>query len=232
MLDLSILFDLGIELDDVAQERLMHFHALLMEHNERMDLTTVPEAEMPLRHYADSLLVLKYGLISQQARLIDVGSGAGFPGLPLAIARPDLQVSLLESRRKRCEFLQTVIDDLALANVQVLCGRAEDLALPPHREAYDVAVARAVAPLNLLAEYLLPYARIGGRALCWKGPAVQEEVQAGRIAAQTLGGSLGKLIDLGIPGRSHYVQVIEKKRRTPPLYPRKAGLPAKQPLGV
>lgn len=231
MLDLQILSELGIPLSEQAEAGLQRYHSLLMAHNAWMDLTNVPEEEMPLRHYADSLLASKAGLLPQGASIIDVGSGAGFPGLPLAIARPDLQVSLLESKQKRCVFLQTVVDALQLGNVSVLCGRAEDLARTAHREAYDLAVARAVAPLNLLAEYLLPFVRPGGSALCWKGPAVYEEQAAGQQAAQLLGGSLGELVDLQIAGRSHYIQVIKKRRATPRKYPRKAGTPAKEPLG-
>jgi len=232
MLDFAVLESLGIALDRQAKERLAAFHRLLMEHNERMDLTTVPEEEMTIRHYADSLLVLNHDLIPPNARVIDVGTGAGFPGLPLAIARADIKVSLLESKQKRCAFLQAVIDELQLKNATVLCGRAEDLALPPRREAYDRALARAVAPLNQLSEYLLPYVRVGGKALCWKGPAVHTETAAGGAAAKLLGGRLGALVDLNIPGRSHFIQVIEKTRPTPARFPRKAGTAAKEPLGI
>ena len=232
MLDFKSLADLGIILDAQMEAQLAAFHQLLLEHNERMDLTNVPEADMTIRHYADSLLVLKHNLIIQNARLIDIGTGAGFPGLPLAVARRDVQVVLLESKQKRCAFLQTVITALGLTNATVLCARAEDLAVPPHREHYDVAMARAVAPLNELAEYLLPYVRISGQALCWKGPAVTEELASGRFASAELGGKLEQLVSLEIPGRSHYIQVIRKLRPTPKKYPRKAGMPAKFPLGT
>jgi 16S rRNA (guanine527-N7)-methyltransferase len=232
VLDFHLLADLGISLDAQMEAQLKTFHQLLLEHNERMDLTNVPETDMTIRHYADSLLVLKHHLIPQNTKLIDVGTGAGFPGLPLAIARRDVQVALLESKQKRCAFLHTVITALGLTNATVLCARAEDLAVPPHRNHYDVAMARAVAPLNELAEYLLPYVRIGGQALCWKGPAVKNELDSGRIASMELGGRLEQLVSLEIPGRSHYIQVIRKLRPTPKKYPRKAGMPAKFPLGI
>lgn len=232
MPDFELLSELKIELNEKARERLSAYHALLVKNNERMDLTKVPEEEMTLRHYADSLLVLNAGLIPQAAHLIDVGTGAGFPGLPLAIAREDIKVTLLESKQKRCAFLQEVIDALELKNARVLCGRAEDLAAGANREMYDIAAARAVASLSTLAEYLLPYVRVGGKALCWKGPAVNDELQSGRKAAKLLGGKLGNLVDLGLPGRSSYVQVIKKFSETPKKYPRKAGMPALKPLGA
>ena len=159
--DLRALLAQGnIVLTDEAQERLLAYHRLLLEWNARMDLTNVPEEEMALRHYADSLLPLaRKEWFPDGARLIDVGTGAGFPGMPLAIARPDLKVTLLDSQRKRCDFLSAVCDELKLPNVTVLHARAEDGARGALREQMDVAVARAVAPLNVLAEYLLPYVR-------------------------------------------------------------------------
>ena len=232
MPDFVMLADLGIVLTEEMKTQLTAYHQLLLLHNARMDLTNVPEAEMTLRHYADSLLVLRQSLIQEGDRIIDVGTGAGFPGLPLGIARPDCRISLLESKQKRCDFLETVVSELGLKNVQILRGRAEDYAKPPHREAYELAVARAVAPLNLLLEYLLPYVKVGGAALCWKGPAVYEEQEAGQRAAQLLGGQLGEVIDLKMPGRSHLVQVVRKVKPSHKKYPRKAGAPGKDPLGL
>lgn len=232
MPDFAALADLGIALTDKMKSQLAAYHRLLLHHNARMDLTNVPEGEMSLRHYADSLLVLQHGLIPEGATIIDVGTGAGFPGLPLGIARPDCSISLLESKQKRCDFLEAVVSELGLKNVQILRGRAEDYAIPPHREAYELAVARAVAPLNLLLEYLLPYVAVGGKALCWKGPAVYEEQEAGQRAAKLLGGQLGEVIDLQMPGRSHFIQVVEKLHPSHKKYPRKAGVPGKSPLGI
>ncbi len=209
----DILRPAGIAPDALALDRLRAYHALLLEWNSRMDLTNVPEAEMALRHYGDSLLPLLRGeWFPQSAQLIDVGTGAGFPGLPLAIARPDLRVTLLDSQRKRC-------------------ARAEDAARTELREGFDLAVARAVAPLNVLCEYLLPFVRPGGRALCWKGPAVREELAAGERAARLLSAKAEPLFRLPIEGREHYVQPFLKTGKTARQYPRKSGTPSKEPLG-
>lgn len=222
----------NVALDDKACEGLEAYHALLLEWNARMDLTNVPEEEMALRHYGDSLLPLGQGpWFIPGAKVIDVGTGAGFPGLPLAIARRDLQVMLLDSQRKRCDFLNAVVERLGLSNVTVLHARAEDAARTALREQMDLAVARAVAPLNVLAEYLLPFVRVGGYALCWKGPAVAGERTEGGAAAQMLGAEEAGLIRLPIEGREHYLQAYRKTEKTVRRYPRKSGTPSREPLG-
>ncbi|MBQ7455373.1 MAG: 16S rRNA (guanine(527)-N(7))-methyltransferase RsmG [Clostridia bacterium] len=222
----------GVKLDARAFQDLEAYHALLLEWNARMDLTNVPEEEMPLRHYADSLLPLaRADWFPQGAKIIDVGTGAGFPGLMLAIARRDLRVTLLDSQRKRCDFLQAAVEKLALDNVTVLHARAEDAARGALRETMDAAVARAVAPLNVLCEYLLPFVRVGGRALCWKGPAVKDELAEGQRACRVLGAEAEALVRLPIEGREHYVQPFLKTEKTARQYPRKSGTPAKEPLG-
>lgn len=223
----------NITLDEQAQQKLAAYHRILLEWNACMDLTNVPEEEMPLRHYADSLLPLaRSEWFPKGARLIDVGTGAGFPGMPLAIARPDMQVTLLDSQRKRCDFLHAVQQDLGLENVIVLHARAEDGARGDLREQLDIAVARAVAPLNVLCEYLLPYVRVGGRMLCWKGPAVRDEMAAGERACKMLGGRAEGLYRLPIDGREHYVHSAVKETQTARRYPRKSGTPTKDPLGI
>lgn len=226
----------GIPFDPELPEKLLRYHALLMDWNTRMDLTAVTdEAEMMDRHYVDSLMALRFGLIPRKGRIIDVGTGAGFPGMPLALACPDVQVTLMDAQQKRLTFLQAVIDELQLRNVTLVHSRAEDGArLPLHREQYDLAVARAVAPLAVLAEYLLPYVRVGGSALCWKGPALQEEMQQGRRAAHLLGGKVEEPISCEFPGRAwqHLLLPIQKKEKTARQYPRKAGTPGKSPLGA
>ena len=228
----AILRNGGVELDGMACERLAAYHALLLEWNGRMDLTNVPEDEMPLRHYGDSLLpLMRAEWFPAAARLIDVGTGAGFPGLPLAIARPELTVTLLDSQRKRCDFLTAVTEKLELDSVTVLHARAEDAARGDLRERFDLAVARAVAPLSVLCEYLLPFVRVGGRALCWKGPAVRDELAAGEKAAALLGAESEPLLRLPIEGREHYVQPFLKTQKTVRRYPRKSGTPSREPLG-
>lgn len=226
----------GIPFDPELPEKLLRYHALLMDWNTRMDLTAVTdEAEMMDRHYVDSLMALRFGLIPRRGRIIDVGTGAGFPGMPLALACPDVQVTLMDAQQKRLTFLQAVMDELQVRNVTLVHSRAEDGArLPLHREQYDLAVARAVAPLAVLAEYLLPYVRVGGSALCWKGPALQEEIQQGRRAAHLLGGKVEEPISCEFPGRAwqHLLLPIQKKEKTARQYPRKAGTPGKSPLGA
>ncbi len=216
--------------------KLLRYHALLLDWNTRMDLTAVTdEDEMMDRHYVDSLSALSVpGLIPDAGSLIDVGTGAGFPGLPLALACPNLRVTLMDAQQKRLNFLQAVIDELDVRNVTLVHARAEDGAqFPQHREKYDVAVARAVASLAVLSEYLLPYVRVGGKALCWKGPALADEMQQGRRAAYLLGGKVEEAIPVTFPGREwqHLLLPIRKTAKTARQYPRKAGTPSKAPLG-
>lgn len=226
----------GLPADERLAMQLTRYHELLTEWNTRLDLTAVlEEDEMVDRHYMDSLMALTVpGLIPETGRLIDVGTGAGLPGLPLALARPSLQVTLMDAQQKRLNFLQAVIDDLQLTNVTLIHARAEDGARDSAlREQFDVAAARAVAPLAVLAEYLLPFVRVGGRALCWKGPAVAEEMEQGRRAAFLVGGHVEDAIAYALPGRDwkHTLLPIEKRTKTARQYPRKAGMPSKKPLG-
>ena len=222
----------GISLDAEAVSRLNRYHEMLLDWNTRMDLTSVTEQDMAARHFVDSLLPLtREELLPSGIRLIDVGTGAGFPGLALAAARPDITVTLLEAQGKRCQFLNAVIDDLHLDNVKVIQDRAEVLGQnPDHREQYDRAVARAVAPLNVLCEYLLPFVKMGGYALCWKGPAAVEEGADGAFAAEKLGGRLEPFIEMPQQDTRHVLVPVFKIEKTLPQYPRKNGIPAKRPL--
>jgi len=223
---------LSIHEDRIGQ--LEKYHALLLEWNEKMDLTSVSKEDMAARHFLDSLLPLREaGLFPEGCSLIDVGTGAGFPGLPLAIARPDMHVTLLEAQGKRCKFLSAVCQQLGLENVTVINNRAEVTGREEnHREQYDRAAARAVAPLNILCEYLLPFVKEGGSALCWKGPAVREEWVDGEAAAKALGASLCPALEMAVSGtETHHVLVkMDKFEKTLPQYPRKNGIPAKRPL--
>ena len=220
----------GLFIDDAAIVRLEKYLELLIEWNRQMDLTSVPEGEMAERHFADSLLpLLQEGLFPENCSVIDVGTGAGFPGLVLAATREDIRMTLLEAQQKRCIFLQAVCDALALKNVTIIHDRAETLGKnEAHREQYDRAVARAVAPMNVLCEYLLPFVQVGGMAVCWKGPQVETEKEDGNAAAHKLGGGDMRLISMGQGG--HVVACVEKTEKTLPQYPRKNGIPTKRPL--
>lgn len=227
----------GISFIPELPEKLGIYHELLLDWNERMDLTAVTEEdEMLDKHYIDSLMILTTSLTPEEgAAVIDVGTGAGFPGLPLALARPDLRVTLLDAQQKRLNFLQAVVEKLGAGNVTLVHDRAEDGARKPElRESFDMAVARAVAPLNVLSEYLLPYVKTGGKAVCWKGPGVADELNTGKKAAFLLGGKLCAPVPYRIPERDwqHSLLAIDKVSSTPKGYPRKAGTPKNKPLGV
>ena len=224
----------GIPLTAEQAEKFEVYHRMLAEANARFNLTRVPEdaAEAVDRNYLDCIAPLRAGLPAGVARAIDVGSGAGFPGIPLAICLPGVRFVLLDSLGKRVEFLRSVIDALGL-NAEALHLRAEDGARRPElREAFDLATARAVAPLNLLAEYLLPFVRVGGHMLAYKGPGLDAERAEAEFAFQTLGGRFARAEAVSIPGRdwNHCLAWIEKTAPTPERYPRKSGKPEKSPL--
>ncbi len=216
-------------------ERLEIYLALLKEWNSRMDLTaSLEDSEIIDRHLIDSLTVLKTAYAPENTRWIDVGTGAGFPGLVLAIARPDLDVTLLDAQRKRLHFLQSVIDAAGVSNAVTIHARAEEGARKKElREQFDFAAARAVAPLNVLCEYLLPYVKTGGCALCWKGPALRDELEAGRRAARLLGGRLEMPVPCPVYGQNweHMILPVRKTEKTAAAYPRKPGTPKAKPLG-
>lgn len=228
---------LGIGFDPAAPAKIARYHSLLTEWNQFMNLTGDTDFDSAIdRLYLDSLAPLAVeGAFPQGASMIDVGTGAGFPGLPLAIARPDLQVMLLDSLNKRLKFLAAVIEELGLTNVRLCHARAEDAGRDAaHREVYDRAVSRAVAPLPVLAELMLPMVRVGGEMLCYKGPAAQEEWQAGQKAAKLVGGGLLKQEPVVLPTQpdwAHCLVRCSKEQKTVRQYPRKAGTPSKEPLG-
>ena len=209
---------------------------MLQEWNNRMDLTAVQEeGEMLDRHFIDSLTVLRTDLIPINSCMIDVGTGAGFPGLVLALARPDIRVTLMDAQQKRLGFLQAVCGETGCTNAVTAHARAEDGAREKnHREQYDIAAARALAPLNVLCEYLLPFVKIGGHALCWKGPSLAEEIEQGRKASGILCGRLEMPVSCPVAGREweHRILPVLKIEKTAPAYPRKAGIPKAKPLGT
>lgn len=224
---------MGLGLTDRQAAQFERYHALLTEANGRMNLTRVPEdpAEAIDRNYLDCAAVLA-GAFPKIERAVDVGSGAGFPGVPLAILLPDTHFVLIDALAKRVEFLKGVIDALGL-NAEALHLRAEDAARKDElREAFDLAAARAVAPMNVLSEYLLPFVRVGGWALALKGPGLEDELNQAEAAIATLGGRLERVQPLPIPGRDwdHRAAWIAKAAPTPEKYPRRSGVVEKRPL--
>ena len=224
---------MGIAMSQTEAEQFERYHALLVEANARMNLTRVPDdpIEAADRNYLDSISVLSAAFPSAQ-NAVDVGSGAGFPGVPLAIMLPETHFVLLDSLGKRVDFLNSVIDALRL-NAEAVHLRAEDAAkLPNYREQFDLACARAVAPMNVLCEYLLPFLRVEGWMLALKGPSLEAELAQAGNALNTLGGVVTKTLALSIPGRDwdHRAVWIHKTAPTPDRYPRKAGTVEKKPL--
>lgn len=225
---------LGVPFDAAAVARFEAFHAILDEYNRKMDLTAVLEEDERIdRHDLDSVAPLSQGLLAPGAKVIDVGTGAGFPGMPLLILRPDLEMTFLDALGKRIAFLQDALARLGL-RAQAIHARAEDAArLAEHREAYDAAVSRAVAGAAVLQELTLPFVKPGGLAIAWKGPGVQEEMDAARRAAFVLGGRVRGVTPAPVPSReewAHCLLLTDKTGKTPKAYPRKAGTPGRKPL--
>ena len=224
---------LGLAMTEGQAAQFEKYHQMLTAANARMNLTRVPDdpREAVDRNYLDCIAVLAHDFPAAQAA-VDVGSGAGFPGVPLAIMRPDIRFTLIDSLGKRVEFLQSVIDALGL-NARALHLRAEDAGRNPDlRERFDLAAARAVAPMNTLCEYLLPFVAPGGHVIALKGPGLDEELREAAPAIALLGGEIEREIPLPIPGRDwdHRAVILRKISPTPEKYPRKAGQPEKKPL--
>jgi 16S rRNA (guanine527-N7)-methyltransferase len=225
---------LGLHLTKAQVDAFEWYAGALLDWNEKINLTAITAAgEIEVKHFVDSLTCLLAIDLRQGDRLIDIGTGAGFPGLPLKIIRPQLRVVLVEATAKKAAFCRHVVAGLSLEGVDVLHARAEDLGNDPsHREAYDWVVARAVASLPILAEYLLPLARIGGVAIAQKGETGPAEVHAAEAAIKHLGGHVRQLLPIELPtvAESRYLVLIDKVAATPDGYPRRPGVPAKRPL--
>ncbi len=224
----------GIRLSAKQVEQFSRFEALLLDYNARFNLTAIRDvASIRTRHFLDSLSLLQVLPASGALRVVDVGTGAGFPGLPLKIMLPALHLTLVESIGKKANFCQLVVEELGLADVQVLNTRAEELARQPeHREGYDYALARAVAAMPILAEYLLPLVKVSGKMVAQKGSSAHVEAQSAARAFNLLGASLERVIPVELPGVSdeRYLVVVRKTSPTPTAYPRPAGAPVKKPL--
>ena len=224
--------ELSIKLNEEQIQKFYTYMNLLMEWNEKINLTAITKPEeIILKHFVDCLTISKY--IETNSKLIDVGTGAGFPGIPLKIYRSDLKVTLVDSLNKRLNFLNEVINSLKLENIETIHARAEELGRNKgYREKFDIATSRAVANLSTLSEYLLPFIKVGGKCICMKGADIDGELNNAKKAIEVLGGKVvGKEV-FNLPqsdlGRS--IIVIEKTKNTPGKFPRKPGTPAKEPI--
>ena len=229
--------ELGLAVDAQTAEKLWKYNEMLADWNTRMNLIgpTDPDTAFE-RHFVDSLAPLGIaGVLPEGESLLDVGTGAGFPGMAIAIVRPQTPVTLLDSLEKRLAFLRAVAEELGLSNVRFVHARAEDAARQEElREGFACVTARAVAALPTLLEYLLPFARVGGRVVCYKGPQAADELAVGARAAALLGGDKPFLLDTLIPGHEdwrHCVVICRKREKTVRQYPRQAGTPGRKPLG-
>ena len=230
--------DLGITLTDRHLAAFETCYRELVEWNQQFNLTAITDRDGVLvRHFLDSLSCLKAlprAELATGARVIDVGTGAGFPGLPIKIVCPGMRLTLLESTGKKVSFLRHVVGALGLKGVEAIHGRAEELGLDlAHREQYDWALARAEAEMPTLAEYLLPLVRVGGAALAQKGEGAAAEVHSADAAIHTLGGRVRQLVPVELRGlaETRYLVVIDKVAATPERFPRRPGVPRKRPLG-
>ncbi|MCR4619020.1 MAG: 16S rRNA (guanine(527)-N(7))-methyltransferase RsmG [Lachnospiraceae bacterium] len=241
----KIVNDLGLNLTDEQYEQFIKYYELLVKWNEVMNLTAITEYdEVIVKHFADSLSLIKaidkevlvrgsFKEGGSKITVIDIGTGAGFPGIPLKIAFPNLQITLLDSLNKRVGFLNNVIEELGLKGIDALHGRAEDYAKKGQlRESFDVCVSRAVANLSTLSEYCLPYVKVGGCFIAYKSEKTAQEVDAAQNALDKLGGKLISCEEFNLPGTDLFRTMVKinKEKTTPGKYPRKAGTPSKEPL--
>ena len=223
---------MDIEFNDNQLNQFYNYMNLLLEWNEKINLTAITEPEdIILKHFIDSLTISKY--IKTNGKLADVGTGAGFPGIPLKIYRPDIEVVLVDSLNKRINFLNEVISCLELKNIYTIHSRIEDFGKDvKYREKFDYVTARAVANVTVLSEYLIPIAKINGNCIYMKGNEIEEELNNGKNAINILGGKIIKVDEFTLPNTDilRNVIIINKIKNTPNKYPRKAGIPAKEPL--
>ncbi len=221
-----------IELSNQQLEQFYLYMNLLLEWNGKINLTAITDPkEIILKHFIDSITIAPY--LKNAQSILDIGTGAGFPGIPLAILENSKDFVLMDSLNKRIIFLQEVIQNIALTGVQAIHGRAEELGKEKeHREHYDLVTSRAVAKLNILLEYMLPFVKVGGRCICMKSQEIEEELKEAKQAIELLGGKLERVDEIILPESDvkRKIIVIQKVRQTPIKYPRKPGTPTKEPI--
>lgn len=224
---------IGISLSEKQMEQFLKYYGMLIEKNKVMNLTAITEFDEVIeKHFLDSLQIAQYVDLNQPVSVIDVGTGAGFPGIPLKIAFPEIQVVLLDSLNKRIHFLNEVIETLGLEKVTALHGRAEDYGKnAEYREQFDYCVSRAVANMASLSEYCLPFVKVGGSFIPYKSGNIDEELISAKKAVFLLGGKIEKVEKFALEDAQRSFVFIKKENNTAKKYPRKAGLPTKEPLG-
>ncbi len=230
----------GLQADETAEARFLQYNDLLVETNRSLNLTAITEfEEVVTKHFLDSCMLIRdreelFGdKTKEPLRLADVGTGAGFPGLPIKIMRPEIRLTLIDSLRKRVDFLQNTVGRLGLQGVECVHARAEEAGRDPAlRESFDVAVSRAVAKLSVLLEYVLPFVKINGLFVAYKSKDTEEEILEAQKALGILGGEVEKVSDFTLPGTDHQRSLVyvRKTAPTPEKYPRRAGKPEKSPL--
>ena len=231
---LKSLEKLNIHLNEKQMYQFMKYYEMLIETNKVMNLTAITDFDEVIdKHFVDSLALIQAIDLNKELKVIDVGTGAGFPGIPLKIAFPELDILLLDSLNKRILFLDQVISELGLENIQTIHGRAEDFGKNPlYREKFDLCVSRAVANLSTLSEYCVPFVKVDGYFISYKSGKVQEELDASRHAVDILGGKVEKCLNYALADTDmeRSLVVIHKLKPTKKAYPRKAGKPSKEPL--
>lgn len=223
---------IDIELNEKQCEKFYNYMDLLLEWNNKINLTAIIEpAEIITKHFIDCITIKKHA--KDEDCIADIGTGAGFPGIPLKIANDTLNVTLVDSLNKRINFLQDVIEKLGMKKIDAIHSRAEEFGKnKTNREYYDIATSRAVAKLNVLAEYMLPLVKVGGKCICMKGPEISEELNKSKNAINILGGRIKEVQEFILPetDMKRTIVIIEKVNKTPVKYPRKPGMPIKFPL--
>lgn len=224
---------LHINLNDTKCKQLLDYYHLLIEWNKKINLTSITDyEEVVIKHFIDSLSIVYSIDLNGEFSLVDVGSGAGFPGIPLKIVFPSLNVTLIDSLDKRIRFLNTVIDSLNLTNIKAIHTRAEEFGNSKYRESFDICVTRAVANLSVIAEYCLPLVNVGGYFIAYKSGNIKEEIFESEIAIEELGGSIDDVNSFTLPDTDidRSLVTIFKDINTPKKYPRRNGIPLKKPI--